>query len=315
MIVKRNRKGKSVTESSQSEKRIVRRSRGEDAAPSITRPTPLPIRASNPTRGAVVRRHSPTVGGGVQPRRRAMPLPRPGIHNPFRRWHAVVGLTSLSLAGAVYGGVLIWRSTLLDVAHLEVTGNQRVETQTVVERANILGANIVTADLARVERSLYELPLVASVRVERDFPNTVRLIIEERKGWGTWQQGGISYTIDREGVVLGTIPPSQGSPVIRSADTYTLRIGDRVNYQAVDAAAEIYDRLPRQLGTTVSEVAFVRGKGVTVVTADGQTALLGDSSSIGYKLAVWAAMATEAQKQRISYTSIDLRYGNRPVVQ
>jgi cell division protein FtsQ len=242
-------------------------------------------------------------------------MPRWRIHNPFRRWHLVVTGTAASLAALAYGGVLLWRSTLLDVAHVEVSGNQRIEAQTLVERANVLGSNIVTADLARIERSIYELPLVAAVRVERDFPNTLRLVIEERQGWGTWEQGGVRYTIDREGVVLGTIPPSPGSPVVRSADTYTLRIGDRVNYQAVDAAAEIYDRLPRQLGTTVSEVAFVRGKGVTVVTTDGQTALLGDSSSISYKLAVWAAMAAEAQKQRISYTSIDLRYGNRPVLQ
>jgi cell division septal protein FtsQ len=83
----------------------------------------------------------------------------------------------------------------------------------------------------------------------------------------------------------------------------------------VDAAAEIYDRLPRQLGTTVAEVAFTAGQGVKVTTAAGETALLGDSSSIAYKLAAWAAMATEAKKQNITYTTIDLRYGNRPVLQ
>ena len=71
--------------------------------------------------------------------------------------------------------------------------------------------------------------------------------------------------------------------------------GDRVDYQAVDAAAEIYEKLPRQLGTTVAEVAFITGKGVQVTTANGQTALFGDSSSIAYKLAVWAALQSEAQ--------------------
>jgi len=115
--------------------------------------------------------------------------------------------------------------------------------------------------------------------------------------------------------VLGTTPPAEGSPIIRASGTTSLRQGDRVDYQAVDAAAEIYELLPRQLGTTVTEVAFLPGKGVQVITADGQSALLGDSSSIAYKLSVWAAMAQQARVQGINYSTIDLRFGNRPVLQ
>ena len=73
--------------------------------------------------------------------------------------------------------------------------------------------------------------------------------------------------------------------------------------------------MPRQLGTTVKEVAFLAGKGVQVTTADGQSALFGDSSSVAYKLSVWAAMAKQAQERGINYTTIDLRFGNRPVMQ
>jgi cell division septal protein FtsQ len=103
--------------------------------------------------------------------------------------------------------------------------------------------------------------------------------------------------------------------VIKSSELGNRVIGDRVDYQAVDAAAEIYEKLPRQLGTTVAEVAFIAGKGVQVTTTNNQTALFGDSSSITYKLSVWAALAQEAQARRINYTTIDLRYGNRPVLQ
>ena len=84
---------------------------------------------------------------------------------------------------------------------------------------------------------------------------------------------------------------------------------------AVDAAAEIYELLPRQLGTTVTEVAFLTGKGVQVTTGSGEVALLGDSGGITYKLAVWAAVASEARREGIAYSVVDLRYGNRPVLQ
>jgi hypothetical protein len=36
---------------------------------------------------------------------------------------------------------------------------------------------------------------------------------------------------------------------------------------------------------------------------------------MAYKLAAWAATAAEADREGINYTSIDLRHGNRPVVQ
>jgi len=102
---------------------------------------------------------------------------------------------------------------------------------------------------------------------------------------------------------------------IRSSAAGSKQQGDRVDYQAVDAASEIYDRLPRQLGATVTEVAYVAGKGVQVTISSGETALLGDSSAIAYKLAVWAALRREAQVRGINYASVDLRYGNRPVLQ
>jgi cell division protein FtsQ len=178
--------------------------------------------------------------------------------------------------------------------------------------ADLLGQSIFTADLATARSSSTACP---SSPLNINASGPTRCDRGEEAGPGTWEQGGVRYTIDREGVVLGTLPPPDGSPVIRSSEPGSRLQGDRVDYQAVDAAAEIYERLPRQLGTTVKEVAFVAGKGVQVTTANGEVALFGDSSSIAYKLAVWAALSQQARTRGISYTTVDLRYGNRPVLQ
>jgi hypothetical protein len=103
--------------------------------------------------------------------------------------------------------------------------------------------------------------------------------------------------------------------VIRSAQHGTRQQGDRVDYQAVDAAAELYTKLPEVLGASVAEVAYLPDKGLVVRTAGGETAIFGDSSSIEYKLAVWAAMAETARGRHFAYSTIDLRFGNRPVLQ
>jgi cell division protein FtsQ len=275
---------------------------------------------------AIVRRGIPVIGerrgliikrsrGGVQP-----PSPPRGRRGPRFHWRPSKGLLfgaaafcTLSLMAA--GAYWVWTSPFFKISNVEVSGNDRIPDSTIVERTDVLGESMFNADLAAAQKELYALPLVASVKVERKWPHTLKVTIEERQAWGTWEQSGVRYTIDRDGVVLGTNPAPAGSPVIKSSEIGSRQQGDHVDYQAVDAAAEIYEKLPRILGTTVAEVAFLAGKGVQVTTTNNQTALLGDSSSIGYKLAVWAALSQQAQLQRINYTTIDLRYGNRPVLQ
>ncbi|QFG02102.1 cell division protein FtsQ/DivIB [Tepidiforma bonchosmolovskayae] len=288
---------------------IIRRNRGPQTGVvrRIVRRTRPAVGEARPR--TIVRRSQFSIGEGVVAPR-ACPRWRPG------RRLLVLAASFALLAGLVVGGIWVYRAPYFRVSTVEVVGTQRMSPGTVVSRAGILGESMLTADLAAVQRSIYELPLVAAVRVERDWPSTIRIVIEERRPWGTWEQAGVDYLIDREGVVLAVgerLEP--GAPAIRSSEPGTRLVGDRVDYQAVDAAAEIYERLPRQLGTTVAEVAFIKGKGVQVTTADGQIALFGDSSSIAYKLAVWAALAAEARQRHIAYTIVDLRYGNRPVLQ
>lgn len=275
----------------------------------------------------IVKRGTPVIGErrGTIVRRSRGVVPPSGPRGPrFRRPHFgwrpsrrfFYAFTALATV-ALFGGAVfwVWTSPFFKISNVEVTGTERIPAALVVERTSVLGDSMFTADLAAAQKELYALPLVASVKVERAWPNTLKVTVEERKAWGTWEQGGVKYTIDRDGVVLGTTPAAEGSPVIKSSEQGSRKQGDRVDYQAVDAAAEIYEKLPRQLGTTVAEVAFVAGKGVQVTTANNQKALLGDSSSITYKLAVWAALAQQAQAEKINYTTIDLRYGNRPVLQ
>ncbi|GIW14016.1 MAG: hypothetical protein KatS3mg062_1455 [Tepidiforma sp.] len=287
-------------------------------------------RNRNPRPGVVrtiVRRSRPVVGGEAAPRqivRRERVIgvgvvpaaaPRRRSFLPSRR--ALFALSFAAVLAALFaGGAWLYRSPYFRVETVEVVGLERMSDRTVVEAAAVLGDSMFTADLAAAQRNIYALPLVAAVHIEREWPSSIRIVVEERRPWGTWEQAGVDYLIDREGVVIAVgerLEP--GAPAIRSSEPGSRLVGDRVDYQAVDAAAEIYELLPRQLGTTVSEVAFIKGKGVQVTTADGQIALFGDSSSIAYKLAVWAALAAEARERHISYTTIDLRYGNRPVLQ
>lgn len=268
----------------------------------------------------IVRRTRPAVGQR-RPRaivrrtvREAAVQPLPVAAGTIRRWLGAVALAAA--AGLLaWGGWWLWHSPAVEIADIEVLGAQRLSPDVIAERSGLRGDNIFTADLSKAQDAILTLPLVANVHIERVWPQGVRIAVEERVPWGSWEQAGFRYTIDREGVVLGTMPPPEGALVIRSSQPGTLRVGDRVDPETVEAAAILADLLPEQLGVRVTAVDFEAGKGVVVTTADGTRAYFGDASGLEYKVAVWAAVANESAARGIRYSVIDLRFGNRPVVQ
>jgi cell division protein FtsQ len=227
---------------------------------------------------------------------------------------ALAVFASLAVTGIGYA---TWRSTAFRVSTVVVEGNLRVAADDIVAMGDLSGESLVTADFSQHARRIAALPLIKDVKLDRNWPRTVRIRVIERQPWGTWEQQGVRYSIDRDGVVMGTvatIPPPDGAPIIRSSQLGTRVQGDRVDADAVEAAARIVQELPAIVGVHAREVAFLAGRGLVVTTEDGKKALLGDSKAIDYKLAAWAAVDAHARDERISYDTIDLRAGNRPVI-
>lgn len=255
----------------------------------------------------------PTIGAA--PARR----PAPAATAPGRRSYrgiVVLGAVFVVIAGALGAGAwAVYASSLLRVNVAEVEGAALTDPHEIAGVAALFQESMLTADLAAAEARIEQLPLVKEANIEKRWPRTIHITVVERQPWGVWEQMGVAYTIDRDGVVLGTtIAPPPDAPVIRSSEQGSRIQGDRVDAHAVDAAARIFADLPSALGVEVTEVAFLAGMGVQVTTSDGQVALFGDASGIDYKIAAWAAMADEADRQGIVYRTIDLRFGNRPVL-
>ena len=274
-----------------------------------------------PGQHRIIRRREPVIGAAAPPTAEA----QRGVHRlpetPRRRRHALRPLVTLGIIAATVmtaaGGGLYWllNSDMFNVNTIEVAGTAYASPSDIAAAAELGGENLLTVDLNGALERVLALPLVQGAEIERTWPHGVRITVYERQPWGTWEQGGVGYTIDRSGVVLGiTIPAPPDGPVIRSSESGTRIPGDRVDGRAVEAAALIYSDLPTRMGVKVTEVAFLAGMGVQVETADGEVALLGDGTDMEYKLSAWAAMALEADRRGISYRAVDLRFGDRPVL-
>jgi cell division protein FtsQ len=65
-----------------------------------------------------------------------------------------------------------------------------------------LGDPLLAAEPAAIAARLEALPAVRSARVERRFPGTLVVALEERKPFALWQSGQRMQVIDRDGVVI-----------------------------------------------------------------------------------------------------------------
>lgn len=73
------------------------------------------------------------------------------------------------------------------------------------------GTPILTIDLAEAREALEALPWIKAARVERQLPNTVHVVIEERQPYALWQRGSRYFLVDRDGTPIVAVPDADPS--------------------------------------------------------------------------------------------------------
>lgn len=170
-----------------------------------------------------------------------------------------------------------------------------------------------TAPLEEAQAHLSAIPLVKDVSIERKWPHTIRINIQERAPWGYWEVAGTSYPVDNEGVIITNVNPGWGAPAIVELGPYrTLKPGDRVDADVISLAQHLMEALPQELEQSPLRFEYSRQEGLSVVMESGIRVTLGNSDALDYKLALWQALLKEAAQKGLKVKNIDLRFGNTP---
>jgi cell division protein FtsQ len=165
------------------------------------------------------------------------------------------------------------------------------------------------------EEQIGNLPLVSSVKIERHWPQTIRIVVSERQPWGYWQVADTRYVIDSEGVVLADIPPAEGAPVIKDSNPVRLLPGDRVDLDAVRLTGILSERVPGALALNIISFEYSVAQGLALETDAGYRVVVGDSQNVDYKLAVWKALEDQLGRESMPGHVLDLRFRDRPSFQ
>ncbi len=272
-------------------------------------------------------RRRPATGRGYTPSAapaRRYEVPRTGsaadMRPPARRmqraevnWRrrGMIALASLGAIGVLTGAGWLFRSDAVRVRVIDVNGTQVADPQAVASAAGVAGASLLVLDVAQAARQVAELPAVKSATVTREWPQGIRIDITEYQAWGYWQAGAQRLVIDEEGRVLEqSRPPAADAPTIvevlsgtpdptnpanpggtsgASADPDTVRLVNRLRTDGT------FDRL--QVRPT--SYVFRSDRGLTVIVADGPSAVLGDSSNYDFKVRTWQSLLDKVRAGQV----------------
>ena len=196
-------------------------------------------------------------------------------------WSIVLAAASIALA------LVLYFTPAMAARSVVVIGVGTVTSEEVVDAAQVrLGTPLLQIDTDAVADRVAGIRRVASARVQREYPSTLRISIVERIPMVVKDFPDGPHLFDRDGVDFATAPPPPGLPYIEvehpgPADPPT------------KAALQVMTALRPEVVAQVSRVAAPSVSSVTLTLADGRTVVWGTTDRTGEKAEKLAALLTQ----------------------
>ena len=226
-----------------------------------------------------------------------------------RRLRFLVGTAAVLFAAGA--GAAATRSPLLDVDHVHVTGAVQTNDADAVRAGQVeRGRLMVDIDAGAAAARIERLRWVASARVTRDWPSTVRIEVVERTAVAAIAVGdGAWAPVDRHGRVLDVSPERPPLPALMGIAP--LAADAPVAPPASRAALSIIAAMPADLARHVAGVSTTPG-GLEVALHGGGVVRLGPPTEVPAKLAAVAVLLERVDPAAVA--TVDVRVPDAPVL-
>jgi cell division protein FtsQ len=219
-------------------------------------------------------------------RRRKRRRPAPASLLPSGRTIAFL-FAGLALAVGLY--LIARSSSLFALETVEIRGASPALTREV--RAAVrpfVGRSLVSLDRASVERAILAIPKVRSVRIDRDFPNTLRIFVVREHTVAVLRRGRDAWLIASSGKVVRPFEVGKGQtlPRIWAPTSVAVTAGQPIGDPGIRMAIRALDALERFNRRLRPKSVVARGGNLTLFTSSDVELRFGDASQAALKLAV-----------------------------
>lgn len=213
-------------------------------------------------------------------------------------------------------GFLVWVaffSPLLDVHRVKLVGSKHTSNEEVLEATGIEGDNLLLISTGSLEEDIRALPWVATAKIDRILPDTVRVTIRERRAAFVIEGLQGTWTVDASGHVLQKGRAGR-LPVLQAAVTGTLVPGEQVDDDGARAVLRMWRSLPPRLRSDVVAIFAPSAERISFSLSNRTLIRYGSAHMVGAKRRVLVALLGRLRKQGRTAAYIDVRVPSNPAV-
>lgn len=227
----------------------------------------------------------------------------------YLKWTLIVA----AIVGVLLGLAAIYQSDVFHVAHVEVAGNEALTKDDVLALAAMPdSATLLRFPGAGVKERLEASPWIAGATVTRDFPDTARIRVEERRPIALVDvEDAAFWLIDREGYMIAESAPATDTATVVIRDVVGLdpQAGSKTLSEPLLNALAIWEGLSPELRSRVRAISAPSIDKTALITTDDIEIFVGEATDMETKNVV-VQRILEEQAGKVVY--INVRSVDRP---
>jgi cell division protein FtsQ len=195
-------------------------------------------------------------------------------------WGIVIAVISVGL------GLLLYFTPIMSVRNLVVDGLQAVPRDEVVAAVAVrTGTPLLQVDTDKVANRVATIRRVASVRVQREYPSSLRVTVVERVPVAIKDLPDGTHLFDRDGVDFAIAPPPPGV-------AYLDVDNPGPNDPPTKAALQVLTALRPEVAGQVTRIAAPSVASITLTLSDGRVVIWGTTDRTDEKAEKLSALLT-----------------------
>lgn len=225
-------------------------------------------------------------------------------------------------AGTIMGLNYFYNSDYFKIKNIELINNDyynKEEIETFL--GSLIGKNIFEIDKKQTELSVEgNYSRIKKAELKKIFPDKIEIIIEERMPYLRIGYKEKIFLIDDEGVFLEEISSGSGDYddliIVKNVINYLPDIGNKIAKKNVLSIGQIYDSMTEDIRSHI-DFAGVNDDSFGDIffnTVDNKIILYGNTSELTKKNLILEQILKEIENESISYSIIDIRITDSPII-
>ncbi len=249
----------------------------------------------------------PNLNKGSKVRKRTNPQAR------RKRLRLVVALIFAALFAWIVWDV--YNSSLFEIRKISVEGNREVKKGDILRRAGVRpGMSLVRISAGEIRDLIEKEPWIRDVRVVKEYPDKLRLIVSERKPLVSLRVGSAVFIVDKDGYVWKNSGKDRVLPEIRDLPVLKVEIGKRLKAKELKNALLCVGSMDRNIYELVVSLSAASVEGLTLQLSNGVLVSYGKATKTAKKNYVLGLILSQAHLKGEKLQRIDVRIASHPVI-